>query len=225
MSDIPAAAPPAPEPPRPTVFAIPTPPQRGWSCLGAAFGLSLLFNLAAGIALIVVCRLPVLPRRRVRDAAGTLSLGYREGQAQQGRHHPRRRRHHGGLPRLRPQADRCGGPRQERKAVVLRVNSPGGTITASDDLYHRLVRLREGTAPHASGKKTLVVSMGSLAASGGYYISMPAEYLFAEETTLTGSIGVYAAFPNVAELGERAVSKWTLSNGARSRMAARPSRK
>jgi protease-4 len=89
------------------------------------------------------------------------------------------------------------------KAVVLRINSPGGTITASDDLYHRLVLLRDGTAARATGAKPLVVSMASLAASGGYYISMPAHYLFAEKTTITGSIGVYAAFPNIKELGDR----------------------
>ena len=85
------------------------------------------------------------------------------------------------------------------KAVVLRVNSPGGSITASDDLYHRLQELRDGGA--GRGKpKPLVVSMGSLAASGGYYIAMPGRHLVAERTTITGSIGVYAAFPNVAKL-------------------------
>src|SRR5207302_2321220 len=58
------------------------------------------------------------------------------------------------------------------KAVVLRINSPGGSITASDDLYRRLVQLREGKAPGSTGKKPIVVSMAALAASGGDYISM-----------------------------------------------------
>lgn len=90
------------------------------------------------------------------------------------------------------------------KAVVLRVNSPGGTITASDDLYRRLVNLRDGTTPgHPSFKKPIVVSMASLTASGGYYVSMPAERLLAERTTITGSIGVYASFPNVAGLAKK----------------------
>jgi protease IV len=90
------------------------------------------------------------------------------------------------------------------KAIVLRINSPGGTITASDELYRRLVNLREGTTPgHPSFKKPIVVSMASLTASGGYYIAMPAERLVAERTTLTGSIGVYAAFPNFAGLAKK----------------------
>jgi protease-4 len=83
------------------------------------------------------------------------------------------------------------------KAVVLRINSPGGSITASDDLYRRLVTLRDGDTKKKANPKPLVVSMGSIAASGGYYDAMPARTLFAEKTTLTGSIGVFASFPNV----------------------------
>jgi protease-4 len=88
------------------------------------------------------------------------------------------------------------------KAIVLRVNSPGGSITASDDLHRRLIQLRDGKIPNYPNKsaKPLVVSMGALCASGGYYISMPSPYLFAEPTTITGSIGVYASFPNISEL-------------------------
>jgi protease-4 len=90
---------------------------------------------------------------------------------------------------------------KEVKAVVLRINSPGGTITASDDLYHRLVKLRDGKGEGSA--KPLVVSMGSMAASGGYYISMPGQVLYAERTSITGSIGVYASFPNIKELGDK----------------------
>lgn len=86
------------------------------------------------------------------------------------------------------------------KAVVLRINSPGGTITASDDLHHRLRELIQGNPEKKFKSKPVVVSMGSVAASGGYYIAAPAHLLMAERTTITGSIGVYAAFPNVAKL-------------------------
>lgn len=101
------------------------------------------------------------------------------------------------------------------KAVVVRIESPGGTITASDDLHRRLVHLRDGTTPKLQEKgtdpKPLVVSMGAMAASGGYYVAMPAaldpkkpeeKKIFAERTTITGSIGVYAAFPNAAEFAK-----------------------
>ena len=85
------------------------------------------------------------------------------------------------------------------KAVVLRINSPGGTITDSDYLYHHLTKLRE--------KKPLVVSMGSVAASGGYYVAMAvgsqADSIFAEPTTWTGSIGVLVFHMNVQELLNR----------------------
>jgi protease-4 len=90
------------------------------------------------------------------------------------------------------------------KAVVVRIDSPGGSITGSDDLYKRLVDLRDGNPERKiDAKKTLVVSMGGLAASGGYYVAMPAQTLFAERTTTTGSIGVYAAIPNLADLANK----------------------
>lgn len=78
------------------------------------------------------------------------------------------------------------------KAVVFRVNSPGGSAAASE-LIWREVKLM-------SKDKPIVVSMGGYAASGGYYISCPADYIFAEPTTLTGSIGVYGMVPNVEKL-------------------------
>jgi protease-4 len=89
------------------------------------------------------------------------------------------------------------------KAVVLRINSPGGSITASDDLYRRLTELRDGNTKKKYAAKHLVVSMSSLAASGGYYMALPGEYLFAERTTMTGSIGVYAAFPDINGLAKK----------------------
>jgi protease-4 len=89
------------------------------------------------------------------------------------------------------------------KAVVVRINSPGGTITASDDLHRRLHDLRFGSSQKKTPPKPMVVSMGSLAASGGYYIAMPAQHIVAERTTITGSIGVYASFINVADLADQ----------------------
>jgi protease-4 len=89
------------------------------------------------------------------------------------------------------------------KAVVVRINSPGGSITASDDLHQRLVELRDGNAEKKTHKKPLIVSMASVAASGGYYIAMPAETLVAERTTITGSIGVYVSLPNLKKLGDK----------------------
>ncbi len=75
------------------------------------------------------------------------------------------------------------------KAVVLRVNSPGGSALASDVIWRELELLRQD--------KPLIVSMGSYAASGGYYISAPADAIIANRLTLTGSIGVYGMVPNV----------------------------
>ena len=80
----------------------------------------------------------------------------------------------------------------EVKAVVLRVNSPGGSATASEQIWHALKQLKT--------KKPLVVSMGGYAASGGYMISAPANYIVAEPTTVTGSIGIFGLVPNLSEL-------------------------
>jgi protease-4 len=87
------------------------------------------------------------------------------------------------------------------KAVVLRINSPGGSITASDDLHRRLCELRDGKDGH--GPKPIVVSMGAMAASGGYYIAMPGKTIYAERSTMTGSIGVFIPLLNVKELGDK----------------------
>lgn len=81
-------------------------------------------------------------------------------------------------------------------AIVLKVDSPGGTINASDHIHRKVKELRHNPA----NPKPIVVSMQGLAASGGYYISAPANKIFAERTTMTGSIGVIATFPNVSGL-------------------------
>lgn len=88
------------------------------------------------------------------------------------------------------------------KAVVLRIDSPGGTVTASEELYQSVINLRDDTDRRfpGTGPKPVRVSMGALAASGGYYVAMAGSPVSAEVTTLTGSIGVFAMLPNVAEL-------------------------
>ena len=75
------------------------------------------------------------------------------------------------------------------KAVVLRVNSPGGSADASEQIWHAIQNIKADSVP-------VVVSMGDYAASGGYYISCGADYIFAEPTTLTGSIGIFGTVPN-----------------------------
>ena len=78
------------------------------------------------------------------------------------------------------------------KAVVLRVNSPGGSAYASEQIWHQVMNIKS--------KKPIVVSMGGYAASGGYYISCAADWIVAEPTTLTGSIGIFGMFPDASEL-------------------------
>jgi protease-4 len=89
------------------------------------------------------------------------------------------------------------------KAVVLRIDSPGGSVTASDNLYRRLLELRDGSTAKKTDGKPIIVSMGALAASGGYYIAMPGQLLLAEPATLTGSIGVYASLPNLTKMEDK----------------------
>jgi protease-4 len=78
------------------------------------------------------------------------------------------------------------------KAIVLRVDSPGGSALTSDIIWREIELAKE--------KKPVVVSMGNVAASGGYYIAAGANKIFAEPTTITGSIGVFGTIPNISEL-------------------------
>ena len=81
------------------------------------------------------------------------------------------------------------------KAVVFRVNSPGGDAYAAEQINHAVKAL--------NGVKPVVISMGNYAASGGYYISAPARKIVAEPTTLTGSIGIFGEFPTGAQLAQK----------------------
>lgn len=81
------------------------------------------------------------------------------------------------------------------KAVVFRINSPGGSANASDEILFELQQLKR--------KKPVIVSFGDYAASGGYYIAMGADKIFSEPNTLTGSIGVFGVIPYFKELAEK----------------------
>lgn len=79
------------------------------------------------------------------------------------------------------------------RAIVLRIDSPGGGVAASQEIYDEIVRVRDGGTP-------IVVSMGSVAASGGYYVACPGDSILANPGTITGSIGVIMEFAQFQEL-------------------------
>jgi protease-4 len=82
------------------------------------------------------------------------------------------------------------------KAIVVRINSPGGTVAATQEIYQKLWKLRKKNIP-------IVASMGEIAASGGYYIASACNFIVANHGTLTGSIGVIAVSPNLRKLFEK----------------------
>lgn len=101
------------------------------------------------------------------------------------------------------------------KAVVLRINSPGGTVTASDLLYHELKRFKQQT-----GKK-VIASIMDLGASGGYYVAVAADKIMAHPTTVTGSIGVIMLSVNVEGLLEKiGVSGTAIKSGEKKDMGS-----
>jgi protease-4 len=107
---------------------------------------------------------------------------------------------------------RAAAADERARAVVLRVNSPGGSATASDVIWREVVRIR------AAGKP-VVVSMGDVAASGGYLISAPADVIVAQPGTITGSIGVILGKPVLREMfGRAGVSTDTVADGTNATM-------
>ena len=93
-------------------------------------------------------------------------------------------------------------------ALIIRINSPGGTVTASDILHHEILRFKEKTG------KRVVASLMGVAASGGYYVAMAADEVIAHPTTITGSIGVIAVKFNVQELFNKiGVDQETIKSG------------
>jgi protease IV len=94
------------------------------------------------------------------------------------------------------------------KAIILRINSPGGGVAASQEIYEEVRKTRE------SGK-IIVVSMGSIAASGGYYIAVGSSLIIANPGTLTGSIGVIAQFISIKDLAEKlGITQTTIKSGS-----------
>ncbi len=193
-----------PAPPRP---APPPPPPRvppRSAAFGCLFALSVLLNIAA-LALIIVGCFGALSKHlgpfntdstgetltqkhftgkdKGKDKVAIITL---EGVIMEGQ-----------LDYVRRQIDQAEKDANV-KAVVLRINSPGGSVTASDDLHRRLTKLTAVNPTTGQPARPLIVSMGSMAASGGYYVAMPAQKIFCERTGVTGSIGVYAAFPTIA---------------------------
>jgi protease-4 len=113
---------------------------------------------------------------------------------------------------------RAAGQDDRARAILLRVNSPGGSYTASDTIWREVVRIR------AAGKP-VVVSMGDVAASGGYFIAMAADAIVAQPGTLTGSIGVILGKPVIEQLLDRAgvvVDTAGASSGSRMFAATHP---
>jgi protease-4 len=86
------------------------------------------------------------------------------------------------------------------KSIVLRINSPGGSATASEVILREILLTRK--------HKPVVVSMGNVAASGGYWIAAGADCIFAEESTITGSIGVFGLLPNIQQIGNNHGVTW-----------------
>jgi protease IV len=107
---------------------------------------------------------------------------------------------------------RAAAADESARAIVLRVNSPGGSYVASDTIWREVVRARNAGKP-------VVVSMGDVAASGGYFIAMAADAIIAQPGTVTGSIGVITAKPVVSELlGRAGVTTDSVAEGAHSEM-------
>jgi protease-4 len=93
---------------------------------------------------------------------------------------------------------RYAGDSSEIKAVVLDINSPGGLASASEEVYMDILRLRQ--------KKPVVASIGSIGASGAYYIAVAADHIYASPTSIVGSIGVVTRLPSPASVDERTLT-------------------
>jgi protease-4 len=107
-------------------------------------------------------------------------------------------------------AIRCAGADPAVRAILLDIDSPGGGITLSDQIYHELKGFRE-----SDDGRVVVVLMGDLCASGGYYVALAADRIVAHPTTLTGSIGVLLSSLNLRELADKiGVRDVTIKSGA-----------
>ncbi|MBN2255786.1 MAG: signal peptide peptidase SppA [Deltaproteobacteria bacterium] len=102
------------------------------------------------------------------------------------------------------------------KAIVIRIDSPGGSVVPAQEIYDKVLEVKKN--------KKVVVSMGSLAASGGYYIASAADKIVANPGTITGSIGVIAQFPQVRELLDKIGIKSTVIKSGKFKDAGSPTR-
>lgn len=201
-SVVPPSAGPPPGPAMMRPMRPPPPPSGGSSFLGCAFALSFALNLIGAVVVLLLCfsvflmrkpaSIPLAEKHYAGKSGATdkVAIITLDGIILEGL-----------LSYAHKQIEQAAGDRHV-KAVVVRINSPGGSITASDDLHRKLTELRDGNSKKNRNPRPVIVSMGSMAASGGYYIAMPGETLFAERTTMTGSIGVYTSFPNVKKLAD-----------------------
>ena len=148
------------------------------------------------------------PSMGTGDAVAVIDLnGMIIGRASQQAISPQQQITPGGVAELLEQADNLANVR----AVVLRIDSPGGSVVASDEIYHMLLDF----------EKPVVIWMGDTAASGGYYISCGGDYVFAHPDTLTGSIGVISQFINAEELlDEIGVDVAVLTSGSHKDMGS-----
>jgi protease-4 len=202
-------------PPRPA--PPPAPPPARFPVLGCAFALSFVFNLIAVVLLLFACMGLLLRGTSLPEDGPGLSEKFLTGSRTASDRVAVVRLEtwimEGFLSSVHKQIEQAASD-SNVKAVVLRVNSPGGTITASDDLYLRLQKLRDGDPDEDRPAKPLVASFGSIAASGGYYAAVGAQSIFAEPTTSTASIGVYASFPNAHKFAdEKGVTFITIKAG------------
>jgi protease-4 len=183
-----------------------TPPRSPSRAAAVIFGMSLMLNLLLAVGLVAACAGLWSLAHLSDDPATSLDEHYHSGKKSASAKVAIVRIDGVLLEGLTGYAEKqIEQAAQDRnvKAVVVQINSPGGSITASDDLHRRLTRLRDGVPEKKTAAKPLVVSMASVAASGGYYIAMPAKVIYAERSTITGSIGVYASFPDVTVLADK----------------------
>lgn len=177
-----ATPPPWPPPP----WSYPAPQASPWRW-GRIVGLVLAGVMALGFLLVMVAIASALsgesldegsgPPVGVIDVKGTIGLG-------QGVDSERIMR-----------VIRRYRARKDMKAVVVRIDSPGGAVAPSQEIYDEIRKL--------AAQKTVVCSMGSVAASGGFYIAMACPTIYAEPGTITGSIGVITQFPNLKGIADR----------------------
>ncbi|HEX4947997.1 MAG TPA: signal peptide peptidase SppA [Blastocatellia bacterium] len=110
------------------------------------------------------------------------------------------------------------GEDERVKAILLKIDSPGGGVTASEEIWREVKRVKE------EKKKKVIVSMSQVAASGGYFIAAPADHIFANSSTVTGSIGVIAEWVNVKDLTDWAKVKPVVFKSGKFKDTGNPTR-